>query len=400
MNNERKQKQAISLETYVLVIALTFILITFSTIMGADNFFNTLFNTAYYLLMNISFYLMAVVVLTSALSAIFAEFGVFALLNAIVQPVAKVIYRLPGVAAFGAISAYFSDNPAVISLAKEEEFRKRFKPYQIPALCNLGTSFGMGFIVTMYMITLQGEFGANGNITGGMGNAFVIAALVGLVASIFGSMVSVRLLAKASMKSFGIDKDPDPIIKIENKYDKRYVRDGGVSRRLLDAALDGGKNGVEIGLQIISGILIISTLVLMLTNGEPAGGYTGGIKEGIGFIPFVADYFMWLFKPLFGFTNSFALAFPLTSLGSAGAATGLVPAMLESGQIYIKDIAVFTAMGITWSGYLSTHSSMMDGLGARHLTGEAIVAHTIGGLCSGIAANYLFMLVAFLIDKF
>jgi len=46
------------------------------------------------------------------------------------------------------------------------------------------------------------------------------------------------------------------------------------------------------------------------------------------------------------------------------------------------------------------HSSMMDGLGARHLTGEAIVAHTIGGLCSGIAANYLFMLVAFLIDKF
>ena len=36
---------------------------------------------------------------------------------------------------------------------------------------------------------------------------------------------------------------------------------------------------------------------------------------------------------------------------------------------------------------------MMDSLGARKLSGKAIFSHTIGGLVSGIVANYLYMLV-------
>lgn len=50
-------------------------------------------------------------------------------------------------------------------------------------------------------------------------------------------------------------------------------------------------------------------------------------------------------------------------------------------------------MGMTWSGYLSTHVAMMDSLGYRKLTGKAILSHTIGGLVAGISANIIYSLV-------
>ncbi len=59
-----------------------------------------------------------------------------------------------------------------------------------------------------------------------------------------------------------------------------------------------------------------------------------------------------------------------------------------------KDIAVFTAIGMTWSGYLSTHIGMMDALGARKLVSKAIISHTIAGVCAAMFANYLFMIVS------
>lgn len=48
-------------------------------------------------------------------------------------------------------------------------------------------------------------------------------------------------------------------------------------------------------------------------------------------------------------------------------------------------------MCMCWSGYLSTHVSMMDVLGCNKMTGKAIVFHTVGGLCTGIFAHWLFM---------
>ena len=60
----------------------------------------------------------------------------------------------------------------------------------------------------------------------------------------------------------------------------------------------------------------------------------------------------------------------------------------------LNDIAVFTAICMCWSGYLSTHVSMMDALHCNRFTGKAILCHTIGGLCAGIAAHWLFQLVA------
>ena len=56
--------------------------------------------------------------------------------------------------------------------------------------------------------------------------------------------------------------------------------------------------------------------------------------------------------------------------------------------------AVFTAIGMCWSGFLSTHAAMLDSLGYRKLIGKAIGAHTIGGLCAGIAAHWLYVLLA------
>ena len=38
--------------------------------------------------------------------------------------------------------------------------------------------------------------------------------------------------------------------------------------------LDGGKSGVEMGMAIIPGVLIISTMVMILTFDAPQGGYT------------------------------------------------------------------------------------------------------------------------------
>ena len=37
---------------------------------------------------------------------------------------------------------------------------------------------------------------------------------------------------------------------------------------------------------------------------------------------------------------------------------------------------------------------MMSALKVPHLTGKAIISHTISGLCAGVAANLIFQLVS------
>ena len=101
-----------------------------------------------------------------------------------------------------------------------------------------------------------------------------------------------------------------------------------------------------------------------------------------------------IFRWLFGFTSPQLISFPITALGAVGAALGLVPRFVAEGIIDNNAVAVFTAMGMCWSGYLSTHTAMLDSLGYRKLIGKAIGAHTIGGLVAGIAAHWLFVLLA------
>ena len=114
-------------------------------------------------------------------------------------------------------------------------------------------------------------------------------------------------------------------------------------------------------------------------------------------LPWVADKIGFLLKPLFGFSNNQALAIPVTALGSAGAALTMIVQLVEDNAVNLNDIAVFTAICMCWSGYLSTHVSMMDTLKCNRFTGKAILCHTIGGLCAGIAAHWLFMLMSLII---
>lgn len=98
---------------------------------------------------------------------------------------------------------------------------------------------------------------------------------------------------------------------------------------MLESLLEGGKSGVELGLAIIPGVVIICTLVLMLTNGPSPKGYTGAAYEGIAFFPWVGDKLSFILNPLFGFKHPEAIAFPITSLGAVGAAMSLVPQFLS-----------------------------------------------------------------------
>lgn len=73
---ERKFKKAISLETFIFLAVLFAFFYYLSSKMGAINLINTFMNTAYALLMEVCFYIMAIAVVAGGLSAILSEFGV------------------------------------------------------------------------------------------------------------------------------------------------------------------------------------------------------------------------------------------------------------------------------------------------------------------------------------
>ena len=133
---------------------------------------------------------------------------------------------------------------------------------------------------------------------------------------------------------------------------------------------------------------------MILTFGPGADGYTGAAYQGVEVLPWLANKVDFIFRWLFGFTDPHLIAFPITALGAVGAALGLVPNFLTEGWIDGNAIAVFTAIGMCWSGYLSTHTAMLDSLGYRELTSEAILSHTVGGLVAGVTAHWLYVLVS------
>ena len=374
------QKKVLDKEVFVFLTVFLLFFVYLGNRMGVANMLNTLMNTAYKLLMETVLYIMAIAVLAGAVSALFSEFGVIALLNKLLSPVVAFLYGLPGASAVGIFTTYLSDNPAILTLADDNNFRRYFKKYQLPALTNIGTSFGMGLIITTFML--------------GLGRNFGTAVLIGNLGAVIGSIVSTRLMLSCTKKLYGTEA-PCELSDSEDSIDIqrfRKVRQESTPRRLMDAILEGGKTGVDMGLSVIPGVLIICTMVLMLTNGMPQGGYTGGAYEGVGLLPWLGQKLRFIIQPLFGFQSPEAIAVPITSLGAAGAAIGIVEKLVQSRLAGAHDIAVFTAMCMCWSGYLSTHVAMMDALKSSHLTGKAILCHTIGGLCAGISANLLFQL--------
>lgn len=480
----------------------------FAIPMGLSNAMNTLMNTAYSLLTNTVFFIMAIAVIAGALSGLLTEFGVVKLLNKVLSPLMKPLFGMPGASALGMVSTYLSDNPAILTLADDKKFRRFFKAYQIPALTNLGTAFGMGLIVTSFTLGMGST----------LGDKVWVAALCGNLGAIIGGIISTRLMLYFMRRVYNVKKPALEGPYQDNEAEAAFQHKGFL--HVLDAMMEGGKKGVDMGLAIIPGVLIICSIVMMLTNGRPAAQYkyaviqqlssdglqvvteTGQIEipdtgnyivgfqtgslsatwmkfdsqeeepvsysynngrsfsedevlhvklppadwgdetsqyrlvllkadevtqtsipleqedgdksgrifsgvipvepyrgnagEGIGVLPWIANLLSFILTPLFGFSSAEAIAVPVTALGSAGAALGLIPDFAREGFVNVNDLAVFTAVCMCWSGYLSTHVSMMEVLGCREHTGKAILSHTIGGLFAGVAAHWLFVLFSIL----
>ena len=372
-------KKDIGLENFLCIGLFLAFFVSIGSKMGGINMIKTMMNTGFDLLINVCLYLMAIAVLAGAISGLFSEFGVIALVNKLLSKVMHPIYDLPGASSLGMLNCYLSDNPAILTLAHDDNFRRYFKKYQMPALTNLGTAFGMGLITTTSMMGL--------NVEGA-----VTSALIGILGAVIGSVVSVRLMMIDTKKMYGTTEYVEVKSKVEIPENSRQIREGSAGARFIQSILDGGKVGVDMGLSIIPGVVIICTLVILLTNGPGANGYTGAANEGVGVLPWIGAKLSFILSPLFGFSSPEAIAVHITALGSTGAAIGTVAKMAAAGKVSGNDIAVFTAICMCWSGYISTHIAMMDALGTKEATGKALISHTIGGLTAGVAAHLLYML--------
>ena len=345
--------------------------------MGTPQMLNTIMKTAHDLLMNTVFYLMAICVLTGALGRIFVEFGVVNLIEKILRPLMKPLFNLPGVASLGAVMTFLSDNPAIISLAQDKRFSTYFKKFQFISLTNFGTAFGMGLLVIVFMV----------------GQGFYAEPFIGFCGAVCGCLVSTRLMQRFVVKAYPNYQTEDvcSMEKVEALGENEVEK--SLFQRVLNSLLDGGRTGVDVGLAIIPGVLVISTLVMILTFGPSASGeFTGAAYEGVELLPWIGEKLGVIFEWLFGFTDPHLIAFPITALGAVGAALSLVPNFIAEGWADSNAITVFTAIGMCWSGYLSTHTAMLDTLGYRELISKAILAHTIGGLVAAIIAHWTFVI--------
>ena len=160
-------------------------------VMGPANMINTIMHTAHDLLLNTCFYLMAICVLMGALSQIFVEFGVVTLLEKLLRPLMKPLFNLPGVASLGAVMTFLSDNPSIITLAKDQRFASYFRKYQLLSLTNFGTAFGMGLIVIVFMV----------------GQGFYWEPIVGFLGACVGCIVSTRMMQRKVIKAYPAFKD-------------------------------------------------------------------------------------------------------------------------------------------------------------------------------------------------
>lgn len=302
-NSNRNLKRAVSIEGFACLIALILFFGVLGYKMGLINAINTLLNTAYDLLMSTVFRIMAIAVVAGAIGSILTEFGVISLANKLLSPLMKPLYGLPGASVISVFTTYLSDNPAVLTLAEDRRFRRYFKKYQLPALTNLGTSFGMGLIVSIFMMGIPSY----------SGESFILPVLIGNIGAIIGSIVSVRLMLLHTKKIYGIDEEAEEFDG--DDYDIvefREVREGNIAERLMDAILEGGASGVKVGFAIIPGVLIICSIVMMLSNGPSETGiYTGGAYEGIGLFPWIGEKLSFIINPYLDLHLQLLFPYPL-----------------------------------------------------------------------------------------
>lgn len=388
IGEDKLLRKDVSAGTFVCIGFVIMIAAYFSSVMGLGVMFSVIMKTAHDLLLNTCLYIMGVAVLAGAVSSVFSEFGVTALLNKVLSPLMKPLFGLPGASALGAVTCYFSDNPAIVLIAKDPGYAKYFKKYQWATMINFGTTFGMGIIIT-------------GGILGIQSGKYATSVVVGIVCAIIGGIVSTRLLMLKTKKLYGAEAlVTDDYLDAKTEATPpgfRKIREGSLFQRGLNATFDGGKTGVELGLSIIPGILIFTTLVMMLTNGpsvvDGVSMYQGVAYEGTGLLPFLGEKISFILTPLFGFANPEVLGLPLTSLGACGASIAGAKALADQGMLNGHDMAVYFAIAYCWAGFLSTHASMADSMKTRSIVTFAMLTHFIGGIVAGLVANYAYMLI-------
>ena len=152
-NYEKKIVTAITLETIVALILGTALFITFAWTMGIANMFKTMMGTAHDLILNTVLFLMGVMILAGAFTSLIAELGIVGIANRVLSPLMQPLFGLPGASSVGVVATYLSDNPAIMPLGIERNYLRYFKKWQVTTLVNLGTVFGMGLIVTTFMLT-------------------------------------------------------------------------------------------------------------------------------------------------------------------------------------------------------------------------------------------------------
>ena len=380
MGKNPRTKKAVSKETFFTLAVIVVLFGYLGRVMGVDKLFSVMMKTAHDVFLNTSLYITGVATLAGAFSYVLSEFGVIALINKILAPIMRAHFGLPGASDLGAMTRYTSDNLGIFALASDEGYSKYFTKAEEMTHVNFGTVFGMGLIVTAYMLSL--------------GSEYFLAVLIGNIGAILGGVISVRLMLNYGRKIHGETKADEKAFH-DKKEELRTIRDGSGLERFLNSLLEGANAGFKLGISACAGTMLICTIVMMLTFGPAgeAGEYLGVAYEGVALLPRIGSYFLPLAKVLWGFDHAELLAFPFTALGAVGSAMGLTNGLIEKGLANPNTVATFTGMGICLSGFLSTHIGMLDALGQGKYATKNIVTHLIGGLAAGVIANYLFKLV-------
>jgi len=188
---------AITGETVVALVVLVAMFAVFAWEMGLAATFETAMATAHDLLLNTVLFLMAVMILAGAFTSLIAEFGIVAVANRALAPLMGPLFGLPGAASVGVVATYLSDNPAIMPLGIDRGFLKYFRRWQVATLVNLGTVFGMGLIVTTFMLAQSSGDQPLGRavLIGNVGAILGMGSLMSLAANPAGASAGLTPLA-------------------------------------------------------------------------------------------------------------------------------------------------------------------------------------------------------------
>lgn len=233
------------------IVCLAVILALFGyigSVMELPNMLNTIMKTAHDLLLNTVFYLMGICVITGALGKLFVEFGVVSLLEKLLRPLMRPLFNLPGVASLGSRDDLSVGQPCHHIPFAGQTLQQLLQEVSIHFTHQFRNAFGMGLLVIVFMV----------------GQGFYAEPFIGLFGAFCGCIVSTRLMQRAVIKACPDYKEEDACTGVTTEQEEPQ-QEKSLFLRILNSLLDGGRTGVDIGIAIIPGVLIISTLVMVLT---------------------------------------------------------------------------------------------------------------------------------------